>query len=114
MTSYVAIDGCKAGWFAVIISSGKSWAFSVYNDISQLWNELKDAELLLIDIPLGLLESGKTGRTCDSMARKILGKRHVCVFTPPVRPALKFDNYELASDPKGLPMEMVYHSFLSH
>jgi predicted RNase H-like nuclease len=86
MAYYVGIDGCKAGWFAVIISSRQSWAFNVYDDITQLWNKLKDAELLLIDIPIGLLEDGEAGRTCDIMARKILGRpRASSVFPPPVR-----------------------------
>ena len=97
--TYVGIDGCKAGWFAVIISGPRSWAFSVYDNIIQLWNELKDAELLLIDIPIGLRESGEAGRTCDIMAGKMLGRpRASSVFPTPVRQALEFTDYESASE----------------
>ena len=54
MAYYVGIDGCRTGWFAVIISAPCSWAFNVYDDITQLWSEVAEVELLLIDIPIGL------------------------------------------------------------
>jgi hypothetical protein len=37
------------------------------------------------------------GRQCDAEARKLLGRRHVCVFSAPIRPAMQCATRQLAS-----------------
>jgi len=99
MTYYVGIDGCKAGWFTVALFQSGSWNFSVFSNIDQLWNTLYKAQLLLIDIPIGLGEGGVEGRVCDTVARRLLGSpRASSIFTPPVRPALEFNDRKTASE----------------
>lgn len=99
MKYYVGIDGCKAGWFAIGLFQSGSWNFSVFADVAQLWNKFYEAQLLLIDIPIGLREDGVIGRACDTRARQILGSpRASIIFTPPMRPALESNDRETASE----------------
>jgi len=95
----VGIDGCKTGWFAVRLFQSGSWNFDVFANVGQLWNTFYKAQLLLIDIPIGLCEGGVEGRACDTAARRLLGSpRASSIFTPPVRLALEFNDREAASE----------------
>jgi predicted RNase H-like nuclease/diadenosine tetraphosphate (Ap4A) HIT family hydrolase len=59
--------------------------------------KIGDARSVLIDIPIGLLSQGPTGRHCDTSARKLLGaKRASSVFPTPSRQALDASNYQEA------------------
>lgn len=99
MRYFIGIDGCKAGWFAVTLFEARAWQLAVFKTVLQLWDSLSEAELLLIDIPIGLCEGGPTGRVCDAAARRLLGSpRASSVFTPPARPALEFRTRETASE----------------
>ena len=95
---YVGVDGCPAGWFAVLLADDGDWQVRVFDDIRDLWHECKEAELILIDIPIGLREGGDKERLCDKEARSILTpvKRHSTVFPPPCRPALMARSYSEA------------------
>jgi predicted RNase H-like nuclease len=53
---------------------------------ADLVNKSIDSRVIAIDIPIGLTGSGP--RTCDLLARKLLGKRHSTVFPAPIRSAL--------------------------
>lgn len=89
MDEYIGVDGCKAGWFAISLTGSKSWNCGVYADIESIWRNHSGAKLILIDIPIGLLDSGYNGRECDAIARRYLSPiRASSVFTPPARPAL--------------------------
>lgn len=86
---YVGADRCPAGWFWVGFSARDTWRVGVAEDASTLWSEHHDAERILIDIPIGLLEEGEAQRPCDARARELLGPdRAPSVFTPPCRPAV--------------------------
>ena len=86
---YVGVDACKAGWFAVMITEEAYCKVDVFPDISSLWNQCKDARLILIDMPIGLWESNSDERACDREARKLLGpKRGSSVFPVPCRDAV--------------------------
>ena len=86
---FVGADGCKKGWFAVKLIDGLKWAVKVFEDIDALWTEFYDAAVILIDIPIGLIDSGPNERECDAMARKLLGKKRASsVFRPPCRKAV--------------------------
>ena len=86
---YVGVDACKAGWFAVVLQEENKWEFGVFPDISVLWNQYRQARLILIDIPIGLVDSGIHERICDKEARTLLGPpRSSSVFPVPSRPAV--------------------------
>ena len=94
---YVGIDACKAGWFAVSLESGSNFSIEIFSNISGLWDNYHDAKLILIDIPIGLRESGLDERLCDKEARRLLGKRGSSVFPAPCRAAVYANSYEEAS-----------------
>ena len=94
----VGIDGCKEGWFCVALQRMHLWNLDVFPNITAAWQALQAAKLILIDIPIGLRETGREGRRCDQQARKLLGApRASSVFTPPVRPALALRTYQEAA-----------------
>ena len=70
----------------------------MFSDISTLWNRYSEAELILVDIPIGLREHGKQERQCDIEARRMLSPyRRGSVFPVPCRAALYVDGYGEAS-----------------
>lgn len=93
----IGVDGCPAGWFAVVLD-GERWTMAVFSSIKYLWEENNNADLILIDIPIGLRDEGPDERRCDVEARKLLGwPRRCSVFPAPCRAAVYEDNYEKAS-----------------
>lgn len=95
MTQYVGVDGCPAGWFAVVLD-GDRWQCYVYPNIQALWAALHDAVLILIDIPIGLPQTGE--RAAEAEARKVLGTRRSSVFGVPVRAAIYAPTYAEANE----------------
>lgn len=95
--SWVGVDGCKAGWFFIALGDSGHTS-GVVPDASTLLELHSSAELILIDIPIGLRSEGKMERLCDLEARKVLGpKRSSSVFPAPSRPALSCTTYEEAN-----------------
>ena len=94
--SVVGLDGCRKGWCCVELVGAQAFA-TVLHDIDQVWSHFCDSELLLIDIPIGLWDSGDLQRRCDKAARARLQRRHSSVFTPPLRAALEPPSYSEAS-----------------
>ena len=87
MKCFVGIDGCKAGWFTVSLFDDQPWELRVFSNIEEIWRSLSHAEILLIDIPIGLRDEGPEKRICDVKAREFLGQpRASSVFPPPARP----------------------------
>ncbi len=80
------MDGCKGGWIAVILydGGGDKWDVALVPDIGALWDKYRNAELILIDIPIGLPD-GREERECDKIARDLLGERRSSVFPVPCR-----------------------------
>ncbi|WP_306252833.1 DUF429 domain-containing protein [Parvularcula sp. IMCC14364] len=97
----LGVDGCPKGWLAVrlfphrgVPQSVEQTIFSNFNDL--LRSEWGQAELVLIDMPIGLADHGRRG--CDTLARRKLGKgRAASVFPAPRRPMLEFATYEAAN-----------------
>ena len=87
------VDGYKGGWIAAVDREVGSTAVTTYASFSLL---LGDADLtqIVIDIPIGLLDSGP--RACDLAARRLLGPRRSSVFPAPIRPVLKARSREEA------------------
>lgn len=96
---FVGVDGCPAGWFSVGLGEGDDdgYEVAVFGAFPELVRYYRDARLILVDIPIGLCESGPEERQCDKTARRILGQRGSSVFPAPVRQALTESTYEAAS-----------------
>ena len=95
---FVGADGCKAGWLSVKLSGETKWEVQVLPDVSSLWDQCRDAGLILIDVPIGLRNSDSSERRCDTEARKLLGRpRGSSVFRVPCREAVYADTTK-ASD----------------
>jgi predicted RNase H-like nuclease len=94
---FVGVDGCKAGWFAVCIDQNSRWETGICSKVGEVLQAFEDSDLILIDIPIGL-PSGKP-RTCDTEARRLLGRgRGSLVFPPPCREALCARDYQQACE----------------
>ncbi len=85
-TLVAGVDGCRAGWLAVLAShEGSNLAIT----LSACWPDLplSHAALVGVDMPIGLAERGP--RACDSAARRLLPReRKASVFAPPRRAML--------------------------
>lgn len=91
------IDGCRAGWFCVVLGPGENWEFSVLADARQVARVAAQVDSLLIDVPIGLLSYSIEERACDKEARGLLGPlRGSSVFPAPVREALQASTYREA------------------
>ena len=96
--SFVGVDGCKKGWFAVTLTGEDKWQTGVFKDIRGVWEEFKGVKAILVDIPIGLKEKGSEERECDVEARRLLhSKRASSVFRPPCRRAV-YSSMDKASE----------------
>ena len=94
---FIGIDSCRAGWVAASINDNNKIDISIYKDINKLWESFKKADLIFIDIPIGLIDGyvKEKERNCDKDARKLLGlKRGSSVFPTPSREAANAANYK--------------------
>lgn len=95
--AYVGVDGCPDGWLAVRLEEQGQPRARCFASFADVWQAHEDAELLLVDIPIGLREDTGQPRPCDAEARARLGApRSASVFEPPVRAALEADTYARA------------------
>jgi predicted RNase H-like nuclease len=95
--TYVGVDWSGDAWLAVAFGAGGYDHAELFGEIGELWDYYEElADLILVDIPIGLVESGSGGRKCDSLARSVLGPRSRSVFTPPVREATRKRRYPAA------------------
>jgi predicted RNase H-like nuclease len=103
---FAGIDGCRGGWIAVTIE-GRARRFEIlrrFADIARL-----QADRILVDMPIGLPESGY--RASDLAARAMLGLARSRVFLGARRPLLDFSGYDAANlwakqDGKGLSRQL--------
>jgi predicted RNase H-like nuclease len=82
---YIGVDGCHGGWIAVTIEGPvrRCELLRRFADIERL-----SADRVLVDMPIGLPESGY--RDCDVEARKMLGDARSRVFLGARRRLLSF------------------------
>src|SRR5690606_32542605 len=76
----VGADGCRAGWVYVALDGEQGWAGGIAPNVRALWRRFQVAELILLDVPIGLKEHGHDERACDVRARRLLGARRSSVF----------------------------------
>ena len=83
----VGVDGCKAGWFSVRLFGAGQVQTSVFAGFRELVDYYDDADLILVDIPIGLPED-ENPRECDVEGRRRLGPGASSrVFPAPTRQA---------------------------
>ena len=95
-------DGCRTGWFVVIqnLRTGETEHHTV-PDFASLLCACGGADVIAVDIPIGLLEDieegGRRCRGVDDLARaRLKPYRTCCVFSAPLRPAIACETYEEA------------------
>ena len=98
MATYLGVDGCPSGWFAVWIEEGVLQG-RIFTSLSELCAAHQDAARILIDIPLGLLAD--TERNVESRVRARLGPRRSSVFPVPCFAAAFADDYPSANAING-------------
>ena len=92
---FIGVYGCPAGWFSVGFDRCGGYEVEVFTSFGELVDHYADARLVLVDIPIGLPE-GPERRECDSLARKLLGRRGSSVFPSPTRQTVE----HAAANPK--------------
>jgi predicted RNase H-like nuclease len=96
MTVVAGVDGCPKGWIAIVLTDGRFARAVLGRSFAELLPHLADAEVIAVDIPIGLPE-GPDPRPADVEARKLLGKRASSVFTTPPRAVLEAPTYTEAN-----------------
>lgn len=101
-TRWVAgLDGCPAGWIAVLFApSGSHAPRSVLLPSIDAIADLPEQPLVIaVDMPIGLPEHvGTGGRGCDVAARKVIGARQSSIFAVPARAAVMEEDYGRACE----------------
>lgn len=95
------IDGCRNGWLLVLRESEIGIIrHRRIQCLSEVCGQPENPSIVAVDIPIGLLaQAMRGGRECDKKGREILRKpRSNSVFSPPVRPALKYFDFPSALD----------------
>jgi predicted RNase H-like nuclease len=88
------VDACKSGWIAVILREDTGRVLYL-REISELARAIPDAEVVAIDIPIGLPTINR--RIADDLARDYVGERRNSVFYVPVREALEEECFDEAN-----------------
>jgi predicted RNase H-like nuclease len=91
--SYVlGVDAYKGGWVALSLEGDVVRGCQLYDHISDLIRDHRDAGVIVVDIPIGLPERGP--RQADVEARRFVGPRRSSVFPTPPRAVLEAATYE--------------------
>gem|GEM_PF-2952371 len=111
---WVGIDGCRDGWFYVWLDSNGSHGSGLLKTIDE-WTCLPDNAdaVVLIDMPIGLKETGPNERQCDRAERNQAGADDILdALCGAVAASFKDHLVSLPAvpetDPSGLPMQIVY------
>ena len=82
--SVAGVDGSKGGWVAIVLDDGRfSWDI-LCRPVDTAFEELADAEVIAIDVPIGF-----GPRAADRAARMFLAGARSTVFTTPAREILE-------------------------
>jgi predicted RNase H-like nuclease len=95
--TFVGVDWSSEGWLAVAFDEESYDHAEVFAEVGELWQYYEERNArILINIPVGLIESGAERRRCDELARSVLGPLQSAVLTPPVREATRKRRYQAA------------------
>lgn len=83
------VDGCKAGWVAVIREPGQAANARVVGSFAALIEMLPADAAIAVDMPIGLPDFTRHGgRGPETLVRRFLGERQSSVFSIPSRAAV--------------------------
>jgi predicted RNase H-like nuclease len=93
----LGVDGCKGGWIAVAWDGGEgdtpqARIVQRFEDIVSM-----NADVIAVDIPIGLPDIARNGRGCDGEARRRLKGKASSVFPAPARATLQARDHGEAS-----------------
>ena len=91
----LGVDACRGGWVAVGLE-GSGVSAHTAASIGELMEVAGPAEVVGIDIPIGLPATGR--RRADCIARSLLGPRRSSVFFAPPRDVLVAPGHREAAD----------------
>ncbi|MFI0819462.1 DUF429 domain-containing protein [Streptomyces sp. NPDC021098] len=91
----VGVDACRSGWVAVILRGGAFDSAETAGGLSDLLARVGDADVVTVDMPLGLLESGR--RRAEELAAERLGPHRSRVFPVPPRSVWEQPDYDTAN-----------------
>ncbi|TVP86539.1 MAG: DUF429 domain-containing protein [Alkalicoccus sp.] len=89
------IDGCPGGWVTARAENGRVYSIEVIPGLSCL--NTSCADVIWIDIPIGLPSAVSFPRKAEREARKLLKTRAASVFTVPCREVLHKAEYQEAN-----------------
>ena len=92
------VDGFRQKWRAALgnFTTGELRLFDL--PLEGILSLSEKPAIIAVDVPIGLPEVTRPGgRTCDRLARRLLGPRHGSAFSPIGRIALQMDNRKEAS-----------------
>jgi predicted RNase H-like nuclease len=96
MSTAVGVDWAGGCWVVVAYTESGDVEITTEPAILNVWEQHREAETLLVDIPIGLPENSP--RDCDEAAKEFLGDRQSSVFAVPAREAIESRNYEDARE----------------
>ncbi|WP_442581778.1 DUF429 domain-containing protein [Mesorhizobium sp. ASY16-5R] len=83
------VDGCKAGWIAVVKRRAAPPAVRVCATFGEILAGLAEDAVVAVDMPIGLPAfTGHGGRGPEVLVRRLLGARQSSVFSIPSRQAV--------------------------
>jgi predicted RNase H-like nuclease len=97
------VDGCRAGWVVALAQYDTATltirGFQLCHRFDDVLALQPRSDVIAVDIPIGLLDEPQPGgRDCDRQARRLLGHRASCVFSPPCRRILQATHYDQVRD----------------
>lgn len=89
MKTVAGLDGCKAGWIAVVAEPNRPAHACVVARFADLVARLPDDSVFAVDMPIGLPAFTRHGgRGPEVLVRRLLGERQSSVFSIPSRAAV--------------------------
>jgi predicted RNase H-like nuclease len=90
------VDAALGGWIAVVVDQRGFLHAQLFSDFGDAAEGLGDAEVIGVDVPIGLPAEGAGARRADLEARRTVGARRSSVFAAPVRVAFDEASYAAA------------------
>ena len=95
MTTVLGVDACPAGWVGVELRDGRFVRAHVGTRLNELVEQVPDAAIIGVDMPLGLVECGE--RDADRVVKRKLAHRSSSLFMMPPRPVFDELSHPAAS-----------------
>jgi predicted RNase H-like nuclease len=98
MQTVAGVDGCKAGWIAVIAEPRKPVFSCVTASFAEIVDRLAGDAVIAVDMPIGLPDFTRHGgRGPEVLVRRLLGERQSSVFSIPSRAAVYATDEEFST-----------------